>query len=165
MRYRHNQHPISITDVLARWLKRKHLDADLRQYTIWNKWSTLVGDRIAAHTQPQNLKNGVLTVIVGSAAWLNELNFMKGTLLRSINDAMGPGGIMGIRLVAGKLCRRHPAPPLPDKGDDDDECDLPPEYLEALDRELDTIQDPELHEVIRRARLAQLKRRLRYGEP
>ncbi len=156
-------HPLSISEVLARWLKRKHLDVELRQYTIWNKWSILVGDRIAAHTQPQHLRKGILTITVGSAAWLNELNFMKTSLVRKINDEVGSGTILGIRLVAGIISRQHPSPPVPNQGDDDDECDLPPEYLEEVERELASVQDADLYRVIRRARLAQLKRRLRYG--
>jgi hypothetical protein len=154
--------PLRLHDVLASWLRRQKPDAELRQYEIWTRWAELVGERLAARTQPHSLREGVLSVLVASSAWLNELSFMRGDLVRRINEVIGASTVTAIRLFSGpvralpRFVKVEPVQPPP-------EVELPPEYIAEVEHEMASVEDPTLREAIRGARLAQLRRRLRHG--
>jgi predicted nucleic acid-binding Zn ribbon protein len=157
--------PLAVRDLLAAWLRRQQVEGELRQYTIWTRWAELVGERLAARTQPLSLRDGVLSVLVANSAWLNELNFMRVDLVRRLNEFLGSSTITAVRLFSGPikaLPRYHERQIVACAAD----VELPPEYLAEVEREATTVDDPELREAIRGARIAQLKRRLRArGEP
>ncbi len=137
------------------------MDAELKKYSIWNRWFELVGERLAARTQPLSLQEGVLTLTVASSAWLNELSFMRADLVRRINEVLGSGTVNAIRFVVGQVC---PSLPLPmPRVAVRAEVEIPPEYLKEVEQETDGVSDAELRGVIRNARLAHLRRRLRHG--
>jgi hypothetical protein len=146
--------------LLARWLSQKQLTAELRPYQIVGRWRELVGERIAARTRPRGRKDGVLTVAVASASWLNELSFLRTDLVARINEILGEGWVRSVRLVAGPVqplretrpVARRP-PPVP----------VPPELLGEVEREVALVEDAELRHAIRGAWCAGLERRARKG--
>lgn len=148
--------------VLERWLRNHGRDRDVRAYTIRHRWADLVGPQLSERTQPTSLRDGLLTVVVASAAWLNELTFMRGALVGRINELVGQGTVAAIRLVAGQV-RPPPAPaPLEEQPA---YVELPPHEVERVEREVaEQVDDPELREAILKARLAQLGRVLRYTD-
>ena len=162
MRRRICHEPLRVHDVLAAWLRRQKPDSELRQYEIWTRWGELVGERLAARTQPHSLKEGVLAVIVASSAWLNELSFMRGELVRRINEVIGASTVTAIRLFAGPV-RPRPRFVKAEQVQPPPEVELPPEYIAEVEREVAGVEDSTLREAIRVARLAQLRRRLRHG--
>jgi hypothetical protein len=149
--------------VLSRWLRNHGRDGDVREHTIRLRWPELVGEQIAQRTQPTTLKDGLLTVSVANAAWLNELTFMRGAILHQINDLVGQATVKAIRLVAGRI---RPTPPPPAAVEVPPAVELPADEVERIERELaaSEVEDPELLEAIRRARLAQLGRLLRFKD-
>lgn len=149
--------------VLSRWLRNHGRDGDLREHTIRLRWPELVGEQLAQRTQPTTLRDGLLTVNVANAAWLNELTFMRGAILRQINEVVGTATVKAIRLVAGRI---RPAPPPPPVVEPPPAVAIPPEERERIERELaaSEVEDPDLREAIRRARLAQLGRLLRFRD-
>lgn len=150
-------------DVLGRWLRRHRRDRDIRQYAIRHRWRELVGEQLAARTEPCSLKGGLLTVVVASAAWLNELAMLRGSIVRKINELFGHGTVSAIRLVAGRV---SPAPDPPPPADEHQAyVELPPGEVERVEREVaDQVDDPELREAICKARLSQLRRSLRFDD-
>jgi predicted nucleic acid-binding Zn ribbon protein len=157
MRFRRRSipQPIAIREVLSRWLKRQKMDQELHFYTICARWRELVGDRLAARTQPHQLKGGCLTIKVASSAWLNELSFVRMELVQRINRALGSGLITSVRLLSGTvrpLAQRsseRQTPPV--------ETELSAEICREAENEVNEIQDPLLREAVLRARLSQLR--------
>jgi len=146
-------------EVLARYLRRHHV-RNVQEHAIANKWVELVGEQIAAHTQPLSLKDGLLNVVVASAAWLNELSLLRGPIVQRINELLGENTVAAIRLLAGRV-RPSPRPaPIPEQPS---YVELPPEEVERIEHEVTEVSDPELRAAIRQARLAQLARLLRRG--
>lgn len=56
-------------------LAMRQLDGitDEAQAILIEEWTALMGDEIACHTRPGNLRNGVLTVFVKGSVWYAEL--------------------------------------------------------------------------------------------
>lgn len=154
-RPRHNVEASPLGALLARWLAERKLAGDLRPYRIAERWTEIVGERIAARTRPQGLKGGVLTVAVASASWLNELAFLRTELTARINAIVGESWVQAVRLVAGQVpskARTRPEPPPAPT------VPVPPEQLNEVEREVALVSDAGLRHAIRGAWHAGLER-------
>jgi len=75
----------------------------LKELVIWQHWSKAVGASIAAHTRPLRIYGGQLTVLVSSATWMQQLNFMKEELRNKLNHTLGDEQVKSISFKTGKL--------------------------------------------------------------
>ena len=76
--------------------------------SLFERWSELVGESVAAHTRPAKLADGVLTVAVDDPAWAAQLKFLEQDLLAQIRDASGSSTIVSIAWrVTGADARRR----------------------------------------------------------
>jgi predicted nucleic acid-binding Zn ribbon protein len=64
--------------------------------TIFERWAELVGDPVASHTTPRNVKEGVLTVAVDDPAWASQLRFLEADLLATLRAEPGGERLTGI---------------------------------------------------------------------
>lgn len=62
-------------------------------------WRAICGEAVARHCAPADLRDGVLSIVVDSPAWMQQLSFLKAELL----DRLRPHGIEDIRFTRGKL--------------------------------------------------------------
>jgi predicted nucleic acid-binding Zn ribbon protein len=63
------------------------------------EWGAICGDAVAGHCAPADLRDGVLSIVVDSPAWMQQLSFLKAELL----DRLRPHGIEDVRFTRGKL--------------------------------------------------------------
>ena len=139
-------------------LKKLGLTDVAKRVRISAAWTQAVGPEIAAHTEPQSLQRGVLVVRSTSAAWQNELTFLKGEILTRLNAALGrEQAVRDLRVVGGAL-RSRPAGPERPKWLD--EAPTPEDLDVARDASL-PIADPDLK--ARFERVILLDRRARRG--
>ena len=90
--------PESVKNVVADYLARRGLSDRVEQAGIIPEWPQLVGDQIAAVTEPRSISvNGTLFVAVTTNAWMNELSLLEPELLRSLNAKAGRSPIKRIR--------------------------------------------------------------------
>jgi hypothetical protein len=66
---------------------------------IWARWGSIVGERISSRAIPQALRGKTLVVGVANSAWLQELSYLKATLLDRLAEAVGPAAVREIKLV------------------------------------------------------------------
>jgi hypothetical protein len=138
--------PAPVADLLDGILAGKPLARRLHEAKLWQVWDRVVGTQIAGRARPVAFRDGVLTVIVGSAPWRQQLTFLKREIVASLNEAMGEPLVTDLFLKAGSLpAANRPAAPRP-----------PRRPLTAAEQELIASQtagitDPEL-----RAALAEL---------
>ena len=66
---------------------------------IWARWSTIVGARISGRAIPLALRGRTLVVGVASSSWLQELSYLKATLIDRLAEAVGPRVVRDIKLV------------------------------------------------------------------
>lgn len=70
---------------------------------LFSKWPQLVGDDIAAHTEPRSLREGVLTVSVDQPAWAAQLGYLGSDLVVKIASFTGSSEVSEIQFrVAGE---------------------------------------------------------------
>jgi predicted nucleic acid-binding Zn ribbon protein len=138
-------------------LKKMGLTDQARRLRITAAWAMAVGPEIAARTEPLSFRRGVLTVRSASAAWQNELTFLKDDIISRVNHVLGDkGSVRELRVVGGTVTPRDNAP------------EPPPAWVTAqptaedLDVARDAgqaIADPELRRVFERTLLLERRRR------
>ena len=76
-----------LDEALEAYIKRTGLKRRLDQASVVPDWAELVGPQIAAVTTPHFVtQDGVLLVSVESPAWMQELQLMSPTILRSLGQ-------------------------------------------------------------------------------
>ncbi len=86
---------------------------------IWPAWEDAVGPQIAAATRPMFLRDGVLTVHVKHAVWLQELHQMRQSLLLRVRRVPAGGSVRDLRFRVGpvpvdtRITARKPTPVRP----------------------------------------------------
>lgn len=100
--------PTPLSALLSKSFRGRPLEKRLEEVEIWRIWENVVGSQIASKAQPSRFTNGVLTVVVISAPWMQQLNFMKRDIAERLNEKLGAHLVTEIYLKAGK-------PPAPDK--------------------------------------------------
>ncbi|GAA1957419.1 DUF721 domain-containing protein [Agromyces allii] len=71
--------------------------APLSQHELLASWSSLVGDEIAAHSEPIGIEHGVLQVRCESTAWATQLRILRADLVTRILDGFPEAGVESIR--------------------------------------------------------------------
>ena len=103
--------PQPIYSILEKTLKALEIDVPLKSYSIWGAWKELVGDSVALQTQPRAIRNRILFIDVSHSTWMQQLQFLKPTLLEKINNFLGEPLIQDIRFKLGKISPPIPNPP------------------------------------------------------
>ena len=75
----------------------------LKDLVIWESWDQAVGSAIAGRARPLRLVGGVLTVVVASGPWMQQLSFMKTELRDRINTLLGNERVKEIVLKSGRI--------------------------------------------------------------
>lgn len=137
------QAPEPLSRLLPLTVQGTPLAKRLEESGIWIAWDRIVGPQIAAQARPGKMRDGVLTVMVASAPWLQQLNFLKGEILQRLNTHLGAPLIKEIYLKAGTLPRLSVAKavePLP-------EHSVTEQDMIAIKKLVTLLPDPELQEL------------------
>lgn len=163
-RYPRRKQPLEVAALLDAVIDRNGISDDLRAFDLLLRWPEIVGDRLASRARPTGLFKRVLWLRVTSSAWMHELSLLKPGLLNAVRAASGtPPLVDDLKFHLGqrkdadiddplaaveriRLARRAPHPrlvPVAARGDD----------RARIEREADTVEDPELRELVRRVRV------------
>jgi|SRR5438067_5895137 len=92
--------PTPIGDVLASVLAHAGISDRVAQAAVVPEWASLVGERIAAVTEPLSVTpDGTLFVAVTTHAWMTELSLLEPELRKQLNADPDRPPINRIRLV------------------------------------------------------------------
>jgi len=107
------------------------------------QWHDLVGEPIASHTWPAQIRFRQLYVTVENSVWLQQLTFLKPTLLAKLRTDLGTEVLDDIALRVGPIPSRTKEP---DRGFSDE--NRLPEVIVRSEAALHTavIQDADLRE-------------------
>ena len=95
--------PQSIRSILEKTLENLEIDVPLKTYSILGAWNEIVGESVADHSQPRSVRNRILFIDVIHPTWMQQLQFLKPTLLEKINTFLGEPLIQDIRFKLGKI--------------------------------------------------------------
>jgi predicted nucleic acid-binding Zn ribbon protein len=76
--------------------------------SVFGRWAQIVGGDLAAHTTPERLADGELTVAADSTAWATQLRLLSGQLVKRLNAEMGNGTVLRVRVVGPVTSTRQP---------------------------------------------------------
>lgn len=144
--------------VLNSTLKEFNYDVKLQECLVLNLWDEVVGELIARHTQPENIKRRKLFVGVSSTAWLNELESMKQMIIERLNTEVRSEVIKDIHFHLSKFSKSSRTDSVA-KHVESVEIDIDEGYLEGIKRSLGTIKDPLIRESLNRLMVKDAKLR------
>lgn len=71
-------------------------------------WAECVGPNITKRTRVAGFSRGVLKIRVASAAWQQELSFLRVAIVHKLNQKLGAPRIKSIRVLGGHLNEDEP---------------------------------------------------------
>jgi hypothetical protein len=133
------RYPKPLSDLMSDTVSSMGLAGRLQEAEIWRLWPEIVGQAIASQAQPVRIINGVLTVAVSSAPWMQELSYLKGMMITKLNSALGSVVVREIILRSGKVARQVAEldEPMPTKKE------LTQQQLVEIEQQAAAIGDPE----------------------
>ena len=66
--------------------------------SVFGRWAQIVGPELAAHTTPQSLADGELTVSAESTAWATQVRLLASQLIRRLNAELGEGTVQRVKV-------------------------------------------------------------------
>jgi predicted nucleic acid-binding Zn ribbon protein len=66
--------------------------------SVFGRWAQIVGPDLAAHTRPDALTDGELTVTADSTAWATQVRLLAAQLVRRLNDDLGDGSVRRVKV-------------------------------------------------------------------
>jgi predicted nucleic acid-binding Zn ribbon protein len=76
--------PNSLNEVLMKLIERMGWQEEYELAMIINNWVEIVGEKFASESKPDNLKDGVLTVLANSSVWRTELFYRREQIIDKI---------------------------------------------------------------------------------
>jgi hypothetical protein len=138
--------PQPIHSILEKTLKGLEIDLPIRTYSILRAWKEIVGEAVAGQTQPRAVRNRILFIDVSHSTWIQQLQFLKPTLLEKINAFLGEAHIQDIRFKLGKIAPIHPAHAKPHVWREED---LDEGILKRIENIIQKIDDEEVRRSLR----------------
>jgi len=132
---------------------------EVRAGRLVTEWTELVGPKIAQRTRPEGIRERTLWIEVATSAWLHELNLLRVQLVRGLVDRLGEPRLFDD--VKFKLAGRKPRDPVQLRGNRMRPIE-PPRPMpmpatgarrEQIVREVGSVDDAELRELIARVRI------------
>jgi predicted nucleic acid-binding Zn ribbon protein len=134
--------PAAVADLLGKLLRGTPAEQRLKEGRIWLVWENAVGRRIASHAQPAAFRDGILTLRVDSAPWMQQLNFLKRELIAKVNAELGEELVKELYMKGGKV-----APLVEDTPKVAKRRELTEQEREWIAEQTATVTDPELKAV------------------
>lgn len=66
--------------------------------SVFARWAEIVGPDLAAHTRPEGLSGGELTVAAESTAWATQVRLLAAQLVRRLNAELGDGTVLRVKV-------------------------------------------------------------------
>ncbi len=135
----------SVANVLKDLAPRLGLGTALLELHLKQQWEGIVGTQIATHARPGGIRFKKLSVLVASSIWVQQLTFLKPTLIQRLNEAAGEQVITDLVIRVGDLSEGQADRPGQDQGDAAPPTASPSaDQVEEAARQASAIQDDEL---------------------
>jgi predicted nucleic acid-binding Zn ribbon protein len=91
--------PQPLTAAVDRLLAERGWQTDAAIGGAMGRWPAIVGPQLAAHCEPLSFDKGELVVQADSTAWATELRLLAPTLVRRLNEDLGPGTVAAVKVL------------------------------------------------------------------
>jgi hypothetical protein len=151
---RQDRAPMKQAEQVGKLLKQvlgdKGMDDRLSRYQAWLIWDKVVGEQIAQRARPLRFRQGVLEVQVDHPVWMQQLQMLKPKILEKLNQQLPNADITDIylRKAPTPYAKRETTPePEPPKWQ---QIELTEEEKQQIEKQLETLDNPELRAEMRR---------------
>lgn len=76
--------PKPVGELIQELVKKREWQSGLKEGEIFVRWAEIVGDEIADHALPIEIRNNALAIKCSTTSWATQLNLVKSHLLESI---------------------------------------------------------------------------------
>jgi predicted nucleic acid-binding Zn ribbon protein len=76
--------------------------------SVFARWGEIVGADLAAHTVPEGLADGELTITADSTAWATQVRLLAAQLVRRLNTELGDGVVRRVKVRGPVTAARRP---------------------------------------------------------
>lgn len=90
--------PQPFGSLISRLVSDRGWQKSAAEARVMGSWDTVVGADVAAHSQPQSLRQGELTVEAESTAWATQLRLLAPGILATLAREVGAGVVTKIRV-------------------------------------------------------------------
>ena len=146
----------SIGEILFSTLKKRGMASKLEENAIFKLWPKAVGAQIAAQTEPDGWRAGILFVKTTSSVWVQQLHFMKEDIRKKVNDLAGNTAVRDIHFTVGfnPATRNRGA-----GGTGSPKVALRERDKKMIDECTEKLSDPELARIVKRVMKNEISRR------
>ena len=102
----------SFGTILSGLSKRLGLESRLVELRLQHQWRDIVGEPMASHTWPSQIRFKKLYLIVRNSVWLQQLTFLKPALVTKLQADVGPELVTDIVGRVGELPIDLEVPPV-----------------------------------------------------
>jgi predicted nucleic acid-binding Zn ribbon protein len=95
--------PRQVRDVLSQLLAKRGYGHIQTAATCEAAWREAVGEKLAVHTRPGNVRRGVLEVLVSNSSVVQELAFLKAKLVKILTKLVPEQQIRDVRFRVGTI--------------------------------------------------------------
>lgn len=88
--------------MLSKEIQRRGWKHGIAGGWVHSHWDELVGEKIAAHTKVEMLKDKSLFISCNSTAWATNLRMMQRTILQAIAEKVGPDVVAELKIFGPK---------------------------------------------------------------
>ena len=93
----------SFSAILSGLSKRLGLQSHLFELRLQQQWRDIIGEPVGSHTWPAQVRFKKLYLIVRNSVWLQQLVFLKPTLLAKLNERAGSEMLTDIAFRVGEI--------------------------------------------------------------
>ncbi len=155
---RRKSKPEPLGAVLSKLLEDRGFAGNAHMARLSGKWEEAVGKDVARHARPEMLKGGLLTILVDSSAWMNQLAMLRTTIILQVNSAIGKEQVDDLRFRLGDVQKeaaalRKPPPFIPKK------TKPLPEERAKIEESIASIGDAAVRDKARRLLISSISRK------
>jgi hypothetical protein len=93
----------SFGTILSGLAKRLGLESRLVEFRLQHQWREIIGEPVGAHTWPDQIRFKKLYLLVRNSVWLQQLTYLKPTLLAKLQAVVGPDMLSDIVFRVGEI--------------------------------------------------------------
>jgi predicted nucleic acid-binding Zn ribbon protein len=93
----------SFGSILSGLSKRLGLESRMLELRLRRRWRDIVGEPMASHTWPAQIRFKKLYLIVRNPVWLQQLTFLKPALLTKLQTEFGTESVTDIAFRVGEI--------------------------------------------------------------
>jgi predicted nucleic acid-binding Zn ribbon protein len=91
--------PQPVGSLMRRLLDERGWHKDMTVARLFADWAALVGEEVAAHCTPVELRDGELRLSAASSAWATQIRLLAPTLLARLSTQLGAGVVTGVSVT------------------------------------------------------------------